>query len=300
MRQVTTLRAKRLPGQFMRAGFALIKRAFAPRAAIRATGRCTRRFLKWAVLPLGCLLLCFSTAYATGWVSKTQPDAPDAELCQALLYRLNHTSPRCTATAVAAYPGFKSPPWKTLDPSKHIALIAKLLYVSVPVSPGWGEALKQNPPPHWTQALKLAKGLVKEGYTLQIWRTRLLTRFNDNYKEQAPPGDQTIALLSTKAGSRAIPGCPASASFRWSRTFVVQPDLSGPDPRVSSGIASLLINNYPVLYKGRTLLINHSVGFINGKLYIGSKVILSDTTYVPDGTGCWFDYEVHGRNSGEK
>lgn len=91
---------------------------------LSAASNGTVRFLKLAIPSIACFLLCFSTAYAASWVSKTRPDAPDAELCQALLYRLNHTSPQCTATVVGAYPGFKSPPWKTLDASKHIELIA--------------------------------------------------------------------------------------------------------------------------------------------------------------------------------
>ena len=39
--------------------------------------------LKWMARMVGCYLLGFSTTYASGWISTTQPDAPNAELCRA-------------------------------------------------------------------------------------------------------------------------------------------------------------------------------------------------------------------------
>jgi hypothetical protein len=256
------------------------------------------RTLKWMARVAGCYLFGFSTAYASGWVSTTKPDAPNAELCRALLYRLNHTSTRCTSAAIATYPEFQSPPWETLDANKYIDLIAKLLYVSVPVSPGWGKALQKNPPPDWERARALARDLVKEGDTLQIWHTRLLAYFGDTPNDPAPPESQTIALLSTKAGSRAIPGCPNSSSLRWSRTFVILPDLSGPDLRVKRGPAALLINNYPVLYKGQTLLINQRAGVFDQKTnsLSGGQVIVYPPDSGPWG-GCWLEYHLHNEDS---
>lgn len=253
------------------------------------------RNLKWLVRMVGCYLLGFSTAYASGWVSTTQPDAPNAELCRALLYRLNHTSARCTATAIAAYPEFQSPPWQTLDASKYIDLIAKLAYVA---SPGWPDNLKKIPPQNWSHALAGAKEFVQEGGTLQIWHTRLLTHFGDSPNDTAPAGDQAIALLSTKIGSNAIAGCLASATFRWSRTFVVLPDLSGPDMRVGYGIAALVRDNYPVLYKGQTLLISQRAGVFDKKTngLSGGQVIVYPPDSGPWG-GCWFEYHLRDEDS---
>lgn len=85
----------------------------------------TARFSRWAIRPVGCFLLAFSTAYATGWVSKSPPNRPASSLCRVLLYRLNHASTPCIATAIGLYPGFTLP-GKTLDASKHLEPIAKL------------------------------------------------------------------------------------------------------------------------------------------------------------------------------
>lgn len=139
---------------------------------------------------------------------------------------------------------------------------------------------------------------MKEGYTLQVWHTHLLTYFGDTPNDPAPPGDQAIALLSTKEGSRAIPGCPTSVSFRWSRTFVVLPDLSGPDLRVKRGPAALLIDNYPVLYKGQTLLINQIAGVFDQKTsgLSGGQVIVYPQDKGPWG-GCWFEYHLNDEDS---
>lgn len=246
--------------------------------------------LRWAIRPAACFLLSFSTAYASGWVSTTQPDAPNAELCQALLYRLNHTSADCILAAAGTYPGFTSPPWEMIDASKHIELIAKLKYVG---GPGWQENLQKTPPPNWEHALEGAKEFVQEGGTLQIWHTRMFEYFGADREDPAPPGNQTITLLSTKQGSRAIPACPASASFRWSRAFVVLPDLSGPDLRVQTGPAALLRDDYPVLYKGQTLLVNNALVFdpVTHELGEYSRVIIYSTGSGPAG-GCWLEY--HG------
>lgn len=244
--------------------------------------------LKWAIRPAACFLLAFSTAYASGWVSTTQPGAPNAELCQALLQRLKQASADCILAAVGTYPGFTNPPWETLDASKHIELIAKLKYVG---DPGWQEDLQKSSPPNWSYALEGAKEFVQAGGMLQIWHTRIFEHFGADTKAPTPPGNQTIALLSTKPGSRAIPGCPASASFRWSQAFVVLPDLSGPDLRLQTGPATLLRDNYPVLYKGQTLLVNNALQFapVTHELEDNSRVIIYSTGNGPAG-GCWLEY----------
>lgn len=46
---------------------------------------------------------------------------------------------------------------------------------------------------------------------------------------------------------------------------MVMPDLRGPDMRVGYGIAALVRDNYPVLYKGQTLLISQKAGVFDQK-----------------------------------
>lgn len=145
-----------------------------------------------------------------------------------------------------------------------------------------------------------AKEFVQAGGTLRIWHTRLLTYFGPDLEDPAPPGDQTIAILSRKFSS---PDCPAHPSMYYGQAFVVLPDLSGPDPRVKQGTAWLLAHTYPVLYKGKTLLVNE--GFARdpispGKLSDYDEVIIYDTSVVVNGPGCWLEYQRNDRKSGEK
>lgn len=252
------------------------------------------RVLRSTIRPIGCFLLAFSTAYATGWVSNP-PNRPPSALCRALLYRLNHTPTSCIATAIRLYPGFSSPPGKLLDPNEHLELIAKLIgYGGSPLT------YFKAPLSNLSGRLQAAKDFVRAGGTLEIWHTRLLKYFGDELEYPAPPGDQTIAVLSRKLWS---PSCPAYTSMHSSQAFVVLPDLSGPDPRIKQGPASLLANTYPVLYKGKILLVKE--GFArdprnSDKLSEYDQVSIYETTKVVNGPECWLEYYDNNRNSAEK
>lgn len=255
--------------------------------AICATGR----LLKWAMRSAACFLLAFSTAYASGWVSRMPADWPDQDLSQALLYRLSHADTRCIVSAVDEYPGFTDPPWQTLDPSQHLNLIAKLLGYE-----GGPDTMTNR---QWSAKLQAAKEFVHAGGTLKIWQTRLLTFFDSNAQFPVPPGDQTIALLSRKYGSY----CSTHPSVTQSETFVVLPDLSGPDPRVKHGTVYDLATSYPVLYKGRTLLVSQEIASVSkDELNDGSSITiyqLVKETGVHSNV-CWFWYNGNNQNSREK
>jgi hypothetical protein len=63
--------------------------------------------------------------------------------------------------------------------------------------------------------------------------------------------------------------CPGKVLRGWIRwTFIVLPDLSGPDPRVREGTAGALRDHFPVIYKGETLFIGET-----GISYAGNKIL---------------------------
>lgn len=254
----------------------------------------TVRFSRWPSRTIGCFLLSCSTAFAAGWASQTSPNGPLPGLCRELLYRLNHTPTSCIATAIQLYPGFKFPPAKTLDASKHLELIARLTaYGGSPIT------YFRAPLTHLAERIRFARELVQAGDTLEIWHTRLLKYFAADLEDPAPPGDQTIAILARGLSS---PDCHVHPFLYHGRTFVVLPDLSGPDPRVKEGPASLLANTYPVLYKGKVLLV--SEGFARDptnpdKLSDYDRVIIYDTSVVVNGPGCWLEYHGNDRRSAE-
>jgi hypothetical protein len=254
----------------------------------------TLRLSRWAIRPVGCFLLASSTACAAGWVSNP-PNRPASGLCRILLYRLNHTPTPCIASAVRLYPGFSTPPAKMLDANKRLELIAKLIaYNGSPLT------YFKTPLTNLAGRLQGAKDFVQAGGTLGIWHTRLLTYFGPDLEDPAPASDQTIALLSRKFWS---PGCRAHTSMNYSQAFVVLPDLSGPDPRVKQGPASLLANTYPVLYKGKTLLVSEGLArdpLSPEKLSDYDQVIIYDTSVVVNGPGCWLEYYSNDRKSREK
>lgn len=251
------------------------------------------RLSRWAIRPAGCFLLSFSVSCATGWVSNP-PSRPVSGICRVLLYRLNHTSTPCIATAIDSYPNFIFP-GKTLDASKHVELIAKLIAYN-----GSPFTYFKAPLTHLADRIQFARELVQAGGTLKIWHTRLLKYFGPELNDSAPSGKQTIAILSRRMSS---PDCPAYASLESSQTFVVLPDLSGPDPRVKQGPASLLANTYPVLYRGNSLLV--SEGFARdptnpSNLADDDQVIIYDPSVVVNQPKCWFQYYGNDRQSVEK
>jgi len=207
-----------------------------------------------------------SSAYAGGWVTETQPDAPGAELCKSLLHRLNSLGD-CAADALETYQEFSTPPWKPLDPAQHIDLIARLLGAqgAAPAAAMrlTGEILEDK--------RQGARDFARNGGVLQMWETRLLSNFGGRDRP-APAGPQTVVQLITKSGAPLdvvhmntamgaldFPSCPGTATKGWIKTtFLVTPDLRGLDLRVEQGIAAALALHPPMLYKGRVLFVGQT------------------------------------------
>ena len=260
-------------------------------SGIRADLQIAVLFLRWAIRPTAFFVLSFSTAYAAGWVSTMPGAAADQELCQVLLDRLNHTDSRCLESAVDEYPGFSSPPWRSIDPNQHLELVAKLTGYR-----GGPDAMTDQ---QWSAKLQGAKEFKKKGGALKIWRTRLLNFFDSNGQFPIPPGDQTIVLMSSTLG---LSDCPTHSFWIQREIFVVLPDLSGPDVRVKSGVAYGLANSHLVSYKGSPLFIDRAVEYSNDKLGDGSSVMIyrlikDSGAHAPV---CWFQYSGNNQNSMEK
>ncbi len=200
----------------------------------------------WAVS----LAFGFANAQAAEWISETQASAADAPLCRALLARLRSFSERCAPDAVETYRGFADPPWESLDPNQHIDLIAKL----TAYSSGGPNVYFQRPID--LERFRVGATLfVDHGGVLQVWHTHLLSSFGDSATNPAPAGDQTVVMMTTKAGAADLhTDCRGKTTRNWVRqTFIVLPDLSGPDPRVEQGTAYVLQSHRPVIYKGEVL-----------------------------------------------
>jgi hypothetical protein len=207
------------------------------------------------------LLLACGVAQAGSWKSLADyqglPPSDDEKLCAGLLKHLNTVrSDRCYMDGIETYPEFSEPPWENLDPKKHIDLIAKLerywqiggqFYFSAPTDiPG-------------DRYYNRAKLFIDEGGELKVWRTRLLSFYDGEHTRKVPnDAEQTIVELVAKIPP-AIPSkeCHGTTSNGWVRApFSVLPDLSGPDPQIEAGLASILLITQPVLYRGQPRLIN--------------------------------------------
>lgn len=226
-----------------------------------------KRLWKWVARVTGCFLLGFSTAYAAGWISKASLGSSDVDLCETLLYRLNHTAPACIQLAVGDYRGFKRPPWMVVDINEHLSLVDQLTIFN-----GWTRPRVFD----WDYPV-LKRSLQVEGATLQIWRTRLLAYFDENSQHPTPLGDQTVALLSTKFDALSLADCPAYAELRQNKLFEILPDLSAPDLHVKLENASLLMHSDLVMYEGKTMFVSQYVGYRDaehGKLDYGSEIVI--------------------------
>jgi hypothetical protein len=211
------------------------------------------------------LLLGCSIAQAGEWVSETQPSTPEAQLCRELLQRLRSVPERCATDALETYAQFSSPPWQTLDPNEHLDLLTRLILnrsgpPRIPIS---------DLTPYGPRALDF----IKRGGELRVWHTRLMSNDGGGAESVAPPGDQVVVLMLDKIELQdPREDCPGKRSKGWQpSTFVVLPDLSGPDPQVERGLAHALTLMQPVLYRGETLLIESAIGYQDdGKLWDGS------------------------------
>lgn len=202
------------------------------------------------------VFLCASTAYAGGWVSKTQPEAPGAELCSELLKRLNSLPERCAPDAIESYPGFRDPPWETLKAEEHVDLIARLL-----LSVGKGPAAAwQASDEQLAYKRQGAQDFAARGGLLRVWRSHVFSNLGDTHERPAPPGPQLLAQLIWGSGkSGGSKDCPGHSTDGWVRqTFLLKPDMSGPDPDLGVGKAYALLTHQPMLFGSQVVFIGAS------------------------------------------
>lgn len=213
-----------------------------------------RVFRSFAIL----LVVLPSIVYGGTWTSDSVEEGGGGLLCKALHKRLQEIRPECASDAIESYKEFSDPPWQSLDPAEHLGLITKLMMLAQEGA----RAYFKNPEMSHDAAHELeARRFIERGGQLQVWRTHLIS-FLHAGSQKVPPREQTIIRLTNKVGSdNSLCGCPGKSSIGWVRsTFIVLPDLSGPDPQIDPGTAGVLATRWPVFYEGQTMLINsHSV-----------------------------------------
>ena len=185
-------------------------------------------------------------------VASVTPD-PNEPLCKAFQRHLNGAGEKCFEISLQTFPGFASPPWQKLDPQEHLDLIARLIaYRS-------GRDLYLRNPIDLDRFRRGAKDFIEQGGELWMWRSRLLSHFGDNANLPAPPGDQTFVRLIYRPGIRSQdPACVKEASgIGIGPTFLVLPDLSGPDPRLEQGVAYALQTHQPMMYRNEGAFRRH-------------------------------------------
>jgi hypothetical protein len=198
-------------------------------------------------------LVACSVVRADGWVLETASPNPQAALCQPLLQRLRSVPQQCARDALETYSEFTSAPWQILDVNKHVDLLAKLIF--------YGSGASKDTRFDADRFRPRARDFIDRGGELRLWRTRFISSYGD---EPAPPGEQTIVMLVDKyqtTNSHAV-DCPGHSSKGWLfRTFVVLPDLSGPDLRVEHGLAYLIAPQQLAIYHGEPLLLSTQVDY---------------------------------------
>jgi hypothetical protein len=242
------------------------------------------------------LLPHLATAQGGKWVA--DPYRPsvgqDSTLCKNLQERLNSfqwADDRCYTNVVLTYPGFSQPPWETLDPREHVELIAHLIAYWQGGADNYfrRHAGGRLPPVTAAGSRSRADELIAGGGQLVMWRTRLFDYYA-NVTVPAPPGEQVIVeMRQPQLGEEKYHICPGKPHPRWrGNTFVVTSDLSGPDPHVDVGTASLLSSGVVQIYQGAFFLVTAD----------GEVVRLPTTRGLPDAWPvryCAFKFE-----SGEK
>lgn len=189
----------------------------------------------------------------------------NSALAHALLNRLKSftwKSNQCSWNVIGTYKGFSQPPWRKLDPNKHLILIYKLL-----VSDGSVHGLNYyyNGKPRKPMSVEVmrerAEKFVKRGGELLLWHARIFNYYGSRSKP-VPPGKQTIVELRTTVRTKgneqfALSECRDKPKLLWSgSTYIVKPDLTGLDPDMGSAMASwlssgvLLINQHNLYLYG--------------------------------------------------
>lgn len=221
-------------------------RTFLTRASLRRT---PASIAHQAIL---CLLGVFviHVARAGQWQYESAvPVGPERALCDALLKRLYTLGDRCAADAIESFPGFSEPPWQDLDPHEHLDLISKLLKYWQVGPRKYFDSISSGTAAKDAVYHNKAIAFVSAGGRLRVWRTRLVPSFGNR---PAPPGEQTVVELDNHIALASIPReCPGPRSKGWIPTlFLVTPDLSGPDPDIDAGSASILFARRLLLYNG--------------------------------------------------
>jgi hypothetical protein len=182
----------------------------------------------------------------------------DEKLCQIMRKRLNQLARDKTSNynpswdAMMTYPKLSTPPWEDLDPKEHEALVLKLLKYAKEGVAGYFQTMTGLPAYPDSVYKNELERLKKVGFKLQVWRTRL-TGYYD-YKP-APAGKQTVVQILRKlhnpSAKKRFPNTPI---IDWQGdTFIVTPDLKGPDPAVDEATASTLWFNHLMIFEGQPI-----------------------------------------------
>lgn len=204
------------------------------------------------------------------WVSDANAQGNRlASLCAGLVKRMNSTAYECTRSALDTYPELSSPPWKTLDPKRHLNLIASLIAYGASPVPLLHNKRTMDP----ATLKRSVEAFIRAGGEIKVWRTHLINYYEPG-RRVAPPGDQTVLLMIDKryAPEKSEGRCRGGLAQGWSRyTFLVSPDLSGPDKRVDLSFAELLASSYPViLHHEQSVLVSYPVNLDYQVAYVRS------------------------------
>jgi hypothetical protein len=188
------------------------------------------------------------------------------------------------------YPGFSAPPWQKLDPQEHLDLIARL------IAYGSGRDLYFKNPIDLERFRPGAKDFIEQGGELLVWKTHLLSNLGDNVDVPSPPGDQTVVRLIYKPGITSEDAvCKEEATrIGMGPTFLVLPDLSGPDPRVGQGTAYALRTHQPVIYRDKVLFVGTFVGYGPKRRLLNAQAnVFKDYEAGLNGGVCSFEYRLN-------
>ncbi|MFO1402201.1 MAG: hypothetical protein U1F30_13510 [Steroidobacteraceae bacterium] len=207
----------------------------------------------WSVSLLCAILLLASTSVSASRWSKhlLTAERDDRSLCQEMLDWLRKAPQQCwSRDVVQAFPGFVDPPWQDVDPKEHVDLLAKLeKFASEGGAYGYKGEIRNIPDGFFVSSVEAE---IKQGLSFRIWKTRLLSYFDDGRRFPAHDEALTLAsVLELGARSEHVAECPTSNAQGAPRfTYAVTADLRDPDLRVDA----LRPEMVPMLYKGRTIL----------------------------------------------
>lgn len=207
--------------------------------------------------------LCFSIALASDageWTlenAKTAGD--DAPLCARLLKHVRAVPEACWVDAVETFPDFTSMPWTNLDTAKYLQLALKLSSYSNTMPSRYFSAAEVLSTETSIARQRYVQSILTKPDGLRVWRGDFITRFDTTGYGPIVKAPSVVVLLTTHIPVQS-PSCASttstSANGYEKRTFVVTPDLAGPDPQVKDDVKVILNESTPVLYKGSLRLIH--------------------------------------------